>query len=374
VVNSLPISLPPIDNSPPQPNEIEVSIFGSRIGECILIHLPNEKWMIVDSCLHPESKEPVALSYLNGIGVDVANNVELIVITHWHDDHIQGISSLVSACHSARVCFSSAMLKEEFLTLISVYSADNSLVDRYTSGTREMANTLKELKVRPASDPSKPNFIVPVVADRTLYNDDTCSVISLSPSDKSYSRAIASFSSLIPSSNSDRKTLPAPESNDNSIVLWISWQNFTVLLGSDLEENRDEQIGWKAIINSPIKPTGQANLFKIPHHGSITGHPDDVWGDMVKEDALCLLTENTRGRYSIPTPKDVERIKEFTSNLYCASLPKQKKVKRNSAVERTLREMVKNRKILGGNIGQVQVRISNDGESHVAVLERALVL
>jgi beta-lactamase superfamily II metal-dependent hydrolase len=153
-----------------------------------------------------------------------------------------------------------------------------------------------------------------------------------------------------------------------------SGNNQTMLLGSDLEETTDAETGWRAIINSSVRPEGKACLFKIPHHGSITGHSEDVWTHMVDGDAICLLTEHTRGKYSLPTDKDIERIKENTSKLFCTSLPRQKIVKRDSTVERTLRGMVKDRKSLGGDIGHVQVRITASGKARVGTQEPAIIL
>jgi len=363
-------------NSKPQPDELEVSIFGSHFGECIVVHLPNGKWMIVDSCITPETKEPIALSYLNKIGVNISNDVQLIVITHWHDDHIKGISRLVSACHSASVCFSAAMVRKEFLTLMAGFSGEYSLVPDHTSGTKEMANTIKELKNRISSRSTGSNYMTPVIAGRILLEDSTDSITirSLSPSDKSYHQAIACFSSLIPRDNAERITLPSPKENHLSIVLWVSCNNATVLLGSDLEEVDDEETGWRAIINSSVRPEGKAHLFKIPHHGSKTGHSDDVWNMMVEEDPLCLVTENTRGSYSIPTPEDIARIKNYSSKLFSTSAPRQKLMKRNNTVEKTLREMVKSRRSLGGDLGQIQVRITPDGNTIVNAKEPATQL
>jgi len=355
---------------------LEVSIFGSHFGECIVIHLPNGKWMIVDSCLDIKNKEPIALSYLSRIGIDISNDVQLIIITHWHDDHIQGISQLISACHSARVCFSSAMTQKEFLTLIDGFSGKYSLVPNHTSGTREIANTIKELKNRISSSSTSSKYMTPVTADRILLEDSMASIRirSLSPSDKSYHQALACFSSLIPHDNAERITLQSPKKNHLSIVLWVSCNNSTVLLGSDLEEVNDEETGWRAIINSSLRPEEKAHLFKIPHHGSKTGHSDDVWNMMVKEDVLCLVTENTRGSYSIPTPKDIARIKSYSSKLFSTSAPRQKLSKRNNTVEKTLREMAKKRKSLGGDLGQIQVRITPDGNTIVKAKEPATQL
>ncbi len=95
---------------------------------------------------------------------------------------------------------------------------------------------------------------------------------------------------------------------------------------------------------------------------------------MVEEDALCLVTENTRGNYSIPTSEDIARIKSYSSKLFSTSAPRQKLSKRNNTVEKTLREMAKNRKSLGGDPGQIQVRITPDGNTIVKAKEPAIQL
>lgn len=370
-VRNLQTSLPPIDTSIPNSKELEISIFGSHIGECIVVHLPGGKWLVVDSCQNSNTKKPVALEYFDSLGVDVKRDVALIVITHWHDDHIRGMGDLVEACDTARICFPSAMMKEEFLTLLSLHSGDSSLVDRQTSGTSEMAKSVKVLQHRNALVGTT---IIPVGADRILLEENNCLIRSLSPSDKAFHNALASFTALLPETGTERKTLPRPTKNDNSIVLWLSCSGRIVLLGADLEETDDVETGWKAIVGSSVRPAGKASFFKIPHHGSITGHSDDVWEHMVKNHAVCLMTEHSRGGYSLPKDKDVERIKEKTTTLFCTSLPKHRIVKRENAVERTLRGMTTKRKSLGGSIGQVQIRVSNDSKMKVTMQEPAVML
>ena len=34
--------------------------------------------------------------YLKGLGVDVAKSVCVVVVTHWHDDHINGLASILA--------------------------------------------------------------------------------------------------------------------------------------------------------------------------------------------------------------------------------------------------------------------------------------
>ena len=74
----------------PKTDEIELSLFGPGIGECAVVHLGNGEWMTVDSCLAADRSTPVAVEYLISLGVDIATQFKLIVVTHWHDDHIKG--------------------------------------------------------------------------------------------------------------------------------------------------------------------------------------------------------------------------------------------------------------------------------------------
>jgi len=100
-------------NIPPKHDEIEVSVFGPGYGECILIHAGDNEWIIVDSCIDSVSREPAAMQYLKGIGVNSNEAVKFIIASHWHDDHIRGMSSIVNSCQNAKFVCPSAMLSEE---------------------------------------------------------------------------------------------------------------------------------------------------------------------------------------------------------------------------------------------------------------------
>ena len=58
----------------PKPDEIEISVFGSGYGECIVIHVGSGKWVIIDSCMDA-SQEPISLKYLRELGVSVEKDV-----------------------------------------------------------------------------------------------------------------------------------------------------------------------------------------------------------------------------------------------------------------------------------------------------------
>ena len=103
---------------PPDHNVMEVTFLGPGYGECILIHIGNGSWIIVDSCLDAES-QPAALAYFGTLGLNPTEGVSLIVATHWHDDHIRGMGSLVEICDNATFCCASVLCKNEFLAAVS---------------------------------------------------------------------------------------------------------------------------------------------------------------------------------------------------------------------------------------------------------------
>jgi glyoxylase-like metal-dependent hydrolase (beta-lactamase superfamily II) len=130
----------------PSPDQIEVALFGHGYGECVLVHLGADHWIVVESCIDSHSGEPAALSYLRGLGVEPAQAVKLIVATHWHDDHVRGLSRVLDACHEASLCCASALGHKEFLAAVLLYEQRNLVAGG--SGVREIAEVWRILERR----------------------------------------------------------------------------------------------------------------------------------------------------------------------------------------------------------------------------------
>src|SRR3954452_16374970 len=102
----------------PDPEEIEVAVFGPGFGECSCVHLGDGKWMILDSCLDPGTGRPWALGYLSDLGVDVSTSVALVVVTHFDDDHIRGITEVASAAAAAHLVCPAAVNRRDFVQFV----------------------------------------------------------------------------------------------------------------------------------------------------------------------------------------------------------------------------------------------------------------
>jgi glyoxylase-like metal-dependent hydrolase (beta-lactamase superfamily II) len=103
---------------PPDPSELELSVFGPGKGECLVVHLGSGEWMIVDSCLNEQGTKPIALEYLESLGVDASKQVKLVLVTHWHDDHIRGVGDIVREASAARFACSAAVKTPAFFSLL----------------------------------------------------------------------------------------------------------------------------------------------------------------------------------------------------------------------------------------------------------------
>jgi glyoxylase-like metal-dependent hydrolase (beta-lactamase superfamily II) len=99
----------------PARDELEISVLGPGFGEAILIHAGDNLWIAVDSCVDRDGN-CATLQYLQAIGVN-PHQVKHIVATHWHADHIRGLSDLVLACDDAEFYCSTVFVGTTFLIL-----------------------------------------------------------------------------------------------------------------------------------------------------------------------------------------------------------------------------------------------------------------
>lgn len=334
-------------NTPPRSDQIEISIFGPCYGESILLHAGDNNWIIVDSCIDPATKEPAPLKYLHDLGIDPKQTVQLIVASHWHDDHIRGLSEIYKSCESAEFVCSSALRAKEFLTLASALGK-RSMME--SPGVQEFFDILNTIKKRKQGNKGRLISYKNAIADRLIWKCNlfdpnsgiSCEVTSLSPSDASNILAVGEIADLLPRAGQTKKRIYPKGPNFFAVVLWVKIGDNSFLLGSDLEVTSDPGTGWSVIVGSNTRPNGKACIFKIPHHGSKSAYYPELWDKMLEAESISLLTPFQLGNISLPTKSDIKRICEHTQIAYSSAAPISKRpFKRASTVEKTIRETTK---------------------------------
>lgn len=333
----------------PGQTQIEINLFGggNAYGEAVLIHLGYDKWVVVDSLKNPNTKSSVILEYFKEIGKD-PNSINLIVASHWHDDHIKGISDIYDSSN-CRFSISQALPREYMAKLISL----DEFKESENSGLNEFGNVIRRSIEREAP-------LIRAIQDRPLLelNTDECfiKVSALSPSDKSIEVFEQELAQILNDAYDMNLACKKISPNHSSIVLLIQIDDTKILLGADLEINADQNMGWNQVCKSGSLPTSKSiEVFKIPHHGSENGHYDPLWQNFIAKDHIAILTPYGRGRKKLPSVKDQERILKTSPESYITSKGSEssKPKKRDPKVNKILKELsykVTERKFTFGHI------------------------
>lgn len=345
-------------STPPAPDQIELTLFGPGFGECAVIHLGGDHWIVVDSCQSAQSQTPVALEYLQSLGRDPGRCVALVVATHWHDDHIKGLNTLVEACPSAVFSCSAALGTKQFQSMIMAFDGQRMITGG--SGVREVNGVFSTLQQRPSSPArlaSASKILLSLDTDRPGHAHPV-KVVALSPSDHEHTLALAAIGTLMPTATQTQYRCPPEEPNLMSIALHIQIGTISLLLGADLEQHADARRGWTAVLADTTLPKDKSTIFKVPHYGSSSSVSAAVWDSLVASDPIAVTTPWVRGAGRLPLPADIGQILSRTPHAYITAMPVtgRSAVHRPAMVQRTLREMGARIQRLQPPVGGIRLR------------------
>jgi len=339
-------------------------VFGPGFGESIVAHLGHGQWIVIDSCVSDERRSPKAIEYFKLIGVTPAESVCAVIATHWHDDHVAGLSELLKECQQALFCCPIAMSHREFIDLAELYKAAPG---KFSPGPKEIQCAMDMAANR--SKQYKRQMLRWAKADSLIWasQDKSVKVIALSPSDEMTRRSVEFMTRAYSVAQSggamlDRLTPNTP--NDTAAAIRIEINGNSVLLGSDLESGKDPLIGWAAVLASRVEGDTKSSVYKVAHHGSKSGHHDKVWSDMLEGQALALISPFRWGKHRIPTGDDRLRILSVTNKAYITAHPDKDASpvgKRSTKVEALIRQTLNERRSACGPVGHIRWRapISN---------------
>lgn len=332
--------------NPPAPDEVEFSLFGPGFGECAMCHIGSGQWVIVDSCLDPETQKPVALKYLENLGLAADSAVVAIIATHWHDDHILGLSRLLEVAPAARFALTSAFSKTDFHAALAPWMNGGS--DLEGKGLAELRRIIK-LKRPP----------IPAGENKIIFERSAsprCRVLALSPSDAAL---IACISELADTPKTQFCTrMPDMKGNHASVVLSIEVEDRRLLLGGDLQVRADRKFGWLAVVDTHQELGREKHhVYKIPHHGSANADHPEIWTHLLEPDPHAVLAPFVGGKTKLPTPKDSARIKRATSRAAITAPPTAGKFRHpNRTVEKTMREATRSLEVIPYRFGHIRLR------------------
>lgn len=319
----------------PQLNFAEIALLGTGggYGESIVLHIGNNNWVVIDSCINPTNKDCIPLEYLESIGVNVSDQVKLILCTHWHDDHLLGISNLLEKCKNAKFSMARPNDLTKFLRMVKLdYQKNKTKVSN--SSTIEFNKCLDILEERGLP-------LKHAQANTTLHteivNGFRNEIIALSPSDYTLQEFDGEISTLITEFGVSSKQIIAKSPNAKSVALFLKLGEHRAVLGSDLEVSTTDLEGWVNILDHNLVIDRPASLFKIPHHGSKTGYHIRIWDELLLAQPISKLTPWNKNS-KLPQPEMLEKYLGHTANLYMTSpLINSTPKKRNRKIEKDIK-------------------------------------
>jgi len=328
----------------PKSDEVEITVFGPGYGEAIAVHLGDGCWILADSCELPSTKKAASLDYLERLGIPFSD-VKVIIATHWHDDHVKGLSSMAEACTNATVYISDVFNNKEALVFMNAYGGN--VASKQTGGTKELYKAIQT-----------PNRHAFAHQQSIIWEGNVqgrkMRAVAFSPTHAAKAQSIAHFAQYIPSGYDPINHAPELKPNLEAVVINIDLGEDGILLGSDLEESGE--LGWSAIVGDDWCLSNQrASVYKVAHHGSANGDHPDIWSKLLLETPAAVLTPFVKGSNNLPNPADKARIVGRTSKAYISSNGS-KKALMNEKLEKRMKQICKNIAVINTAFGAVRFR------------------
>lgn len=347
---------------PPSSDEIEVAVFGPGFGECIVVHVGGGRWFVVDSCIDPsdqEDRRPVAERYLRALKVSLEDQVDMVIATHWHDDHVMGLGRLLDQCKGAQFSCAIALGQQQFIQFVDQLSTGSSATEG--AKVREFSKVLKMLRspLRPPLKYALEARELRTWAVSQMPHGQRCVLRSFSPSDIEYQLFLQQIAAMMPRPGEPKRSAPRDCPNLSSVVLHLDFGSGAVLLGADMEVHVNPKRGWGAVMAAATAgDVTRAAVYKVAHHGSQNGFLEDAWNSLLGRGPLCVVTPFNRlsGPRKLPTAADIERMKSRGRIFLTAPNSGLRLKMREPAVLRSLRESGISTRDLAVPIGMVRFR------------------
>lgn len=290
---------------------VNVIVFGPGFGESIALYVPHLGWGVIDSCTYKKSNISLnpALEFLKTQNV---SSLAFIVLTHPHRDHFQGLSQIIDHFlgRIKRICYYSGEGMREY----RLFLAKKHLLRE--PGLVELASIFKKFE-----QAKKAGAHILKISEKTeilrraRYGSNEVEIIALSPSAESITRYIQRLHKAIPREDGDPTgELADADHNLLSSAIFCRVGDACLMLGSDLENGKTENMGWRGVMLNPDSLDLASQFVKVPHHGSENAFYEPVWGVFsINTAPVSVITPFERMLDPLPRAEVVEKISKLSS-------------------------------------------------------------
>ncbi len=234
-------------------NVLQVIFFDVGQGDAVLIRTPDNRTALIDTGMF-ESGKYVIHRFLKKEGI---KKIDLVVVTHFHEDHCGGLLYLIDHLDIERIIVSPGnVCTELFQQLIEKVKQTSTHVLALSRGDR-------------------------------FWLGDVC------------------FHVLHPSP--DFKPMDDSDLNDSSIVLKMNYKQVDFLFTGDVENRGETEI---IMENLPLK----ADVIKIAHHGAATSNSFDFLKAV--DASYAIISVGEYNRFGHPHIRVLKDLSQLNTQIY----------------------------------------------------------
>ncbi len=227
---------------------LEVTVIDVGQGDSILIETPSGKKVLIDGGEEYAGKK-IVVPFLRRKGV---NRLDMVILTHPHSDHVGGLPEVLKA--------------------FKVESVLDAGIPHTSSYYKNFLKLIEENKIK---------YKVARIGDILDFQDGVKSSI-YAPSEP-----------LLEGTNSDL--------NNNSIVMRLTYGEFSILLTGDMEREGEERLLKRGVYL-------KSNILKAGHHGSNTSSSRDFLARVKPK--VAVISVGVDNKFGHPGRKTLERLKQ----------------------------------------------------------------
>ncbi|MEJ7619067.1 MAG: ComEC/Rec2 family competence protein [Pyrinomonadaceae bacterium] len=247
---------------PPGGGELQVRVLDVGQGDAILVRTPSGKIVLVDAGVPGSGR--VVLDALRRLG---APQVDLLVATHAHADHIGGADEVIRAIKVLRVL--------------------DSTVPNATKNYEDFLSAIDETQAQ----------YVGAAPGQTFDLGDGAVISVLAP--------------IQPLFTKDQLRSGGNEPNANSVVTRIDYGKFSMLLTGDAEAQTEERMMGKGA-------NVTADVLKVGHHGSRYASSEEFLRR--GRFKAAIISASADNRYGHPNQEVLDRLRVAGVQLYRTDL------------------------------------------------------
>lgn len=189
--------------------------------------------------------------------------INLIILSHWHSDHLTGLIALAGRYRIEELWYSRPVpVNPESQIFLKAVAEQKTII-----------------KVFPQPDFATPNLPRPLGEVKLSVYHPKEEIVSSNP-------------------------------HQNNLVVKVNWKYHSLLLTGDLYEEQERQILSNCLLPCSIK----ANIFQVPHHGSKSGLVNDFLNSI--DPHLALIPVGVDNRFGHPSPKTLSKLEKKNIKYY----------------------------------------------------------